>query len=178
MELLVRPLVLSLLVPIVGCAKTGQSPTLEITHRYLVVSIEAPGDWAKKHTFSIQWEGKTVTLPVAFRVAGPAEKFKLGAGPEMMKYLKIGDREIPVTGKPETEFRVGNELGFGMIRENGSTDGAVALALASWVAVSPVDCPGPSNPNAGTKELERAGNQVEQRLKELLAAGRVIDVEP
>jgi len=95
-----------------------------------------------------------------------------------MKYLKIGDREISVIAKPETAFRVGNELGFGMIRENGSRDGAVALALASWVAVSPVDCPGPSNPNAGTKELERAGNQVEQRLKELLAAGRVIDVEP
>jgi hypothetical protein len=69
-------------------------------------------------------------------------------------------------------------LGFGTIRENGSRDGAVALALASWVAVSPVDYPGPSNPNAGTEEIKRAENQVEQRLKELLAAGRVIDVEP
>jgi hypothetical protein len=174
-------LILALIVLTVlaaGCARTERAPSLEVKNRYLVVSIEAPGDWAKKHTFSIDWQGKTVTLPVVFRVAGPADKFKLGAGPEIMKYLQIGNKEIPVTAQPDTPFRVGNELGFGMVPENASSGNAVAFSLASWVAVSPPDYPGPSHPTAGRAELERAGNLVAQRLQELLAAGRVIDVEP
>jgi len=75
----------------------------------MVVSIEPAGEWADKHNFTIEWDGKVVALPVAFRVPGSAQ-YKLGAGPEVMKYLVIGDKKIPVTSRPDTEFRVGNEV--------------------------------------------------------------------
>jgi hypothetical protein len=151
---------------------------LEVKYRYLVVSIEAPDEWVKRHRFTIQWERKTVELPVAFRIAGPADKFKLGAGPEIMHYLAIGDEEVPVTGTPDTKFRVGNELGFAMIPEKSSRQGAVAFSLVTWVAISPVDQPGQVGPDGNKAEMAEAGNTLAKRLKELIAAGRVIDLQP
>lgn len=151
---------------------------LEVKYRYLVVTVEAPKDWVKQHTFSIVWEGKTVELPVAFRVPNPAgnENFDLGAGPEIMHYLVIGDQKVPVTGKPECKFRVGNAGAFAMIPEQSFRRGAVAFSLAFWVAVSPVEQPGLVKPDG--KEMLESGNLVAKRLKKLIAAGRVIDVQP
>jgi RNA polymerase sigma factor (sigma-70 family) len=155
----------------------ASDPTgMEIKYRYLVVTIEAPPGWEAKHSFSIEWEGKKVQLPIAFRVPGLAENFKLGAGPEIMKYLKIGDKEIPVTSTESVAYRVGNELGFAMIAEKSSKKDALAFSLAGWATVSPVDYPGPSNPNAAKEDIERVGGMLGRRLKDLIAAGKVIDV--
>jgi hypothetical protein len=159
-------------------SEDGGAPALEVKHRYLVVSIEGPADWVKQHQFSIRWQGKTVSLPVAFRIPGPGDKVKLGAGPEREKYLIIGNQEVPVTAKPETQFRVGNELGFAFHPEESHRKGVVAFSLANWVVVCPRDQPGEVSPDADNKEIKRVGNIVEERLQKLLAEKRVIDVKP
>jgi hypothetical protein len=152
---------------------------LELKYRYLVVSIEAAPAWVKGHKFSIQWQGKTVPLPVAFRVPGVfAEDFHLDAGPELEKHLVIGRAKIPVTGEPETQFRVGNEGGVASIPEPASRKGAVALSFANWVVISPPEQPGEVNPQFPPGEVEAAGKKLESRLRVLVAAGQVIDVQP
>jgi hypothetical protein len=152
---------------------------LELKYRYLVVSIEAPPAWVKGHKFSIQWQGKTVPLPVAFRVPGfVVEDFHLGAAPEEEKYLVIGRAQIPVTGEPETQFRVSNEGGVDYIPEPASRKGAVALSVASWVVICPPNQPGQVNPRFPPGEFEAASRKLESRLKALVAAGQVIDVQP
>jgi len=166
-------------VGLIGLGRAdSESKSLEIKYRYLIVSIEAPAAWEKAHAFSIQWQGKTVPLPVAFRIPGPAENYSLGAGPEQLKYLKIGKDKLPVTAKPDTQFRVGNELGFAIIPEKSSRPEVVAFSLATWVAVSPPEQPGAVGPDLEKDEMKRAGNKLEKRLKELIAAGRVIDLQP
>jgi len=155
----------------------GEGATLEVKYRYLLVTVEGPADWVKEHRFSTNWQGKPVTLPVAFRVAGPAENVKLGAGPEILKYLKIGESTLPVIAEPETEFRVGNELGFGVHPEKSPRTGGMAFSLVHWVVVAPLDQPGEVSPYLDNAEVKRASNKVEKRLQQLLAQARVIDVE-
>lgn len=137
----------------------------DIKYRYFVVSIEAPADWVKGHRVTIQWQGKTVPLPVVFRVAGPADGFNMSAGPEQMKYLKIGKEKIPVTCKPDSKFRVGNESVIAFPTEKSIRKDVLAISLVTWAAVSPVEQDSPKN-------------VLTKRLKELLAAGQVIDVQP
>jgi hypothetical protein len=156
----------------------ADAAALDIKYRYLVVSIEGPADWVKQHRFLVRWQGKTISLPVAFRVPGPAEDVELGAGPEIMKYLVIGNEEVPVTAKQETEFRVGNEMGVAFYPEKSLRAGATAFSLATWVVVCPPDQQGEVSPDADEGQIKRVGNKVERRLHELIDEGRVIDVRP
>ena len=151
---------------------------LQIKHRYLLVSVEGPPEWVKKHRIFIRWQGKNEFLPVVFRVAGAGDKMQLGAAPEFKRSLEIGDTKVPVQVEPATKFRVSNEFGVSFIPEPSTRAGATAFAIANWVTVSPVDQPGKTSPMAGEKELVAAGNTVAGQVKKLLATGRVIDVMP
>jgi hypothetical protein len=151
---------------------------LDVKYRYLVVYTEGPPDWMKKHSFSIQWQGKEVNLPVVFRVPGSAIDFEMQSGGEIFGHLNIGKEEVPVKAEPDTKFQVRNTGVIAFIREKSSQSGAVGLSIATSVAMSPPEHPGELNPNFIEKEWEPLGKKLEKRLKILIAAGRLIDISP
>ena len=155
---------------------------LEIKFRYLVVEAVGPMDWEKKHTFSVHWKNKDVLLPVLFRVAGPAEGFEMESGGENFGHLMIGEEKAPVKANPDTKFQVRNTA-FGFLPEESSRKNRTALSLASSVFISPPDFPGVLSPDdlkEGLREgtVKAWGKNLARRVRELVDAGRIIDVVP
>jgi hypothetical protein len=153
-----------------------EKAALEVKYRYLVVEAVGPAEWQKKHTFSIRWQGKDVNLPVVFRAPGRAENFDLGSAGELSGHLQIGKNEVPVTCKPETKFQVRNTGDIGMIPEKSSNKDTVAFSIVTSVALSPPEFRTGKGPELKKEEIEAAGKTFEKRVKELIAAGRMIEV--
>jgi hypothetical protein len=153
-------------------------PTLAVRNAYLLVSVEAPPDWADQHRPSITWGGKEVRLPVVFRYrftgsSGP----DWGATPEEAKQsLSVQGVEVPVRVTPAVACRVSNEPAFGLITE-WSRPRETELSLATWVSVGPPDRP-VVRPDQADGQMLTRGSNVVRRIEELVAAGQVIDVGP
>ena len=161
-----------------GQEKTEGGVGLEIKYRYLVVEAVGPADWQKKHSFSIRWQGKDVELPVVFRVPGLTENFEMQSGGEIFGHLKIGKEKVPVTAKSDTKFQVRNTGAIAFISEKASRKDAIAISIAMSVAMSPPEFPGEVGPDFKEGEVKSAGKKLEKRVKELVDAGRVIDIVP
>jgi hypothetical protein len=151
---------------------------LEIKYRYLVVEALGPADWEKQYTFSIRWKDKDVPLPVVFRVAGPAEGFDMQSGGETSGHLKIGKEKVAVTAKPDIKFQVRNTGAIAALPETTSRKDRVASSLASSVFISPPDFPGELSPDVKEDEVKSSSKKLAKRVKELVDAGRVIDIGP
>jgi hypothetical protein len=131
----------------------------------------------ERHNVSIVWEGKRVSLPVAFRLPGPGDNIRLGAGPESSRVLHVGTKDIPVEVDPPTNIRVGNQPGVALLTESAIRDDKVIISVASEVSVWPANR-NPSHPMPETEhELLSAGNPLKKELAQLLAQGRVIELE-
>jgi hypothetical protein len=154
----------------------GGGKALEVKYRYLVVDIIGPPEWERTHSFSIRWRGKDFELPVVFRVAGPAEDFKMGRSRgENFGELKIGNEVVPVTAKADTKFQTRNTPIFAFVVEESSRK-AVTISVATSVAISPPGHPGELGPFALEGEFESSAKKLENRLKELIAGDQVIEV--
>ncbi|AWM36065.1 hypothetical protein C1280_02935 [Gemmata obscuriglobus] len=151
-------------------------PTLAVRDSYLLVSVEAPPAWIERHRPTITWEGREVRLPVAFRYrfTGPRGP-DWGAVPEEARQaLTIQGVEVPVRTSPPTPCRVSNEPALGLIPEQGGPR-EVALSVAAWVSVGPLDRPSVSPARASNQTLA-SGEDVAKSVAQLIAAGQVIDV--
>jgi hypothetical protein len=166
-----------------GCSGSptgsGQGgPGLEVKSRYLVVDVVGPAGWVKEHSFSVQWQGKAMPLPVAFHVSGPAESFEMGSGGEPFGHLTIGTDRVPIAVTPDTKFQVRNTGVVAVVSEKGSQKDLAAMSLVTSVALSPPEHPGEIRADAEQGPVESSGKRLEKRLNELVASGRVIEVAP
>jgi hypothetical protein len=159
-------------------SRRDEARGLEVPYRYLVVEVVGPAEWQKEHAFSIRWKGTDMPLPVVFRVAGIAENFDMGSGGEIFGHLDIGDEKVPVTAKPDTKFQVRNTGVIALIGEKGSREDKVAFSIAFSVFISPPEFPGELGPEFTDGEMESLGTKLEKRVKELVDAGRVIELVP
>lgn len=153
-----------------------RSPSFDLKHNYLVVTIEGPPKWNEENEFSIQWDGRAVPLPIVIRAPAGDGTFQMGAEAEIFNSLRIGNKSIPVTAKGKGEYRTRNTGAFAFIQENTTRRNAVGASFAYWVEISPPDYPGLINPIDRQPGFETAGKNLKERLSELLAAGKVIDV--
>lgn len=151
---------------------------LEVKYRYLLVEVVGPPEWEKKHQFSVRWQDKDLPLPVVFRVSGAGENFEMGSGGEIFGHLGIGKDKAPVSAKPDTKFQVRNTGIVAFIGEKSSKQDTVAISIATSVAMSPPEHPGELNPNVKEGERDSAGKKLETRIKRVIAAGSVVDVQP
>ena len=172
-----RWLIVILAAFMVAAAGCSNGAHLDLKHRYLLIDVAGPPEWEKKHAFSIKWKDKDVPLPVVIRVTGELNGFDLGSGGEIFGHLVIGKEKAPVSATPDTEFQVRNTGISAFISEKRTQKDSVAISIASSVLMSPPSHPGELAPAADKEETESAGKKLEKRIKELIAAGRVIDVQ-
>jgi hypothetical protein len=149
---------------------------IDFQNFYLVVTIEGPDGWEDKHRFTIEWQGKTVELPVMFRATlGKNDGFQMGAGPEILHYLEIGKEKVPVTAHPDTDYQVRNSGGFAIIPEKSKNWGQAGMSLAVGVTISPSSFPGEGNPMIpGSRDA--VSERISERLQRLIDSNRVIDL--
>ncbi len=175
-------LAIAFLLAVWGYLQVGQPSEgggLEVKYRYLLVEVVGPAEWEKKHAFSVRWQGKDLPLPVVFRVAGAGENFKMGSGGENFGHLIIGKDKAPVSAKPDTKFQVRNTGIVAFISEKSSKkDTEVAISIATSVAMSSPEFPGELSPIAKEGERESAGKRLETRIRQVIAAGNVVEIQP
>jgi hypothetical protein len=175
------PLAVTCLLVVSGYVYFGQPSSdggLEVKYRYLLVDVVGPPEWQKNHSFSVRWQGKDLSLPVVFRVAGVAENIEMGSGGEIFGHLLIGKEKAPVSAKPDTKFQVRNTGVIAFIGEKSSKKDTVAFSIATFVAMSPPEHPGELSPIAKDGERDSAGKKLEKRVKQVIAAGSVVEVQP
>ncbi|HZU34578.1 MAG TPA: efflux RND transporter permease subunit [Gemmataceae bacterium] len=157
-------------------AANVDEPTLEVKYQYLLVNVAGPAAWKKTHRFFIRWKGKSVAVPVVFRVPGRAENFKLCSAGEKFGHLLIGDEKVPVLAKPDTKFDVRNTLSLIFLNEASPRKNVVAFSIGSLVLLCPSDNLGELGPNAKVAEMQASGASWEKELKKLVADGKVIEI--
>jgi hypothetical protein len=156
---------------------SDRSASLELEYRYLVVSVDASSEWKDRHTVSIVWEGKRVTLPLAFRLPGSVDNIRLGAGPETSRVLHVGTKDIPVEVDPPTEIRVGNQPGVALLTERVIHGDKAIISVTTEVSVWPDQAAPPHPMPESAAEILEAGDPLNKRLAQLLSEGRVIELE-
>jgi hypothetical protein len=148
----------------------------EITYRYLVVDVVGPQAWGTENKFSIDWEGRTVEFPIVLRITTPLTSLDVGAGPQVRRCLEFGKKRVLVVAQPPTEFQVRNILGASIIQERPLATGKVVVSIVTGVAISPPDYESDVAPNGQEGDVLQSGKNVEKRMRDLVAAGRIVDI--
>jgi hypothetical protein len=165
-------------VPAYLCSFTDEKTRggLDVKYRYLVVYAAGPPAWVKAHRFSLRWRGKDIALPTVFRVGGRAD-LEIGSPGEALGRVEIGKEKAPVSSKPRTKFQVRNTGAVAFVGEKSSRKDVAAFSSVTSVAISPPEYPGELSPNATEGEIGSSQKTLAKHLTELIASGRVIDVQ-